>query len=158
MASTSKSKPRPLGAKLHVQTPRKNSFISVPRFGHSPPNRDPGPAQVEEIKKGSLSQEFQKLQNELDVYIQKVEELANRGTSQKLFFGTSASCNDHSFSSEFIIGIKTVPVPEEPLDPEEQQKLETRRHKQAAHSARIVYVLQLKVGLYVKYMWMALCQ
>lgn len=106
MASTSKSKSRPLGAKLPVQTPRKNSFISVPRFGHSPPNRDPGPAQVEEIKKGSLSQEFQKLQNELDVYIQKVEELANRGTSQKLFFGTSASCNNHSFSVNLLLVLK----------------------------------------------------
>lgn len=100
-----------------------------------------------EIKKGSLSQEFQKLQNELDVYIQKLEELANRGKF-------SASCNDHSFSVNllfvFIIGIKT--VREELLDPEQQQKLETRRQKQAAHSSRFVYVLQLKVGLYVKYM------
>lgn len=48
----------------------------MPRFGRSPPNRDPG---LEVDKKGSLSQEFQKLQNELDVFIQKVEELTNKG-------------------------------------------------------------------------------
>lgn len=51
------------------------------------------------------------------------------------------------FFSEFIVGGKTVTVPEEPLDLDEQQKLETRRQKQAAHSARVVYVLQLQVGL-----------
>lgn len=85
MASTPKSKSRPLGAKLPVQTLPKNSLISVPQFGHSPPNRDPGPVQVEKIKKGSLSQEFQKLQKELDVCIQKVEELANKGKSHKHF-------------------------------------------------------------------------
>lgn len=106
MTSNPKSKSRPLGAKLPVQTSRKNSFISVPRLGHSPPNRDPGPAQVEEIKKGSLSQELQKMQNELDVYIQKVEELANRGKSQILFFGTSASSNDHSFSVNLLLVLK----------------------------------------------------
>lgn len=44
-----------------------------------------------------------------------------------------------------IIAIWTVSIPEEPLEPEEQQKLETRRQKQVAHSARIVYVLQQKV-------------
>lgn len=106
MALPPKRKSRLLGTKLAVPTSRKNSFNSVPRFGHSPPNRDPGPAQVVEIKKGSLSQEFQKLQNELDVYIQKVEELANRGKSQILFFGTSASCNDHSFSVNLFLVFK----------------------------------------------------
>lgn len=114
--------------------------------------------QVEKIKKGSLSQEFQKLQKELDVYIQKVEEVANRGKSHKHFFGNFDSCNDSSFSTEVTFGINTVPVPEEPLDPQEQQKLETRRQKQAAHSARLVYVLQLKVDFHVKHVWMVLCQ
>lgn len=62
-----------------MQTTQRSSFVSVPRFGHSPPNRDPGPAQVEEIKKVSLSVEFQKLQEQLDIYVQKVEEVANKG-------------------------------------------------------------------------------
>lgn len=106
MASTPKSHPTPLGAKLPVQTSQKNSCISVPRSGHPPPNRDLVPAQVEEIKKGSISREFQKLQNELDVYIQKVEELANRGKSQKLLFGFSASCNDHSLWVNLLLALK----------------------------------------------------
>lgn len=79
LASTPKNKSRQLGAKLSVQTPQKNSVSSMPRFGRSPPNRDPGPTQLEVDKKGSLSQEFQKLQNELDVFIQKVEELTKKG-------------------------------------------------------------------------------
>lgn len=49
------------------------------RFDLSPPTRDPGPTQLEEDKTGSLSQEFQKLHNELDGFIQKVEDLTNRG-------------------------------------------------------------------------------
>lgn len=85
IASTPKSKSRSLRSQVPVQTLQKNSLISVPQFGHSPPNRDPGPVQVEKIKNGSLSQEFQKLQKELDVYIQKVEEVANRGESHKHF-------------------------------------------------------------------------
>lgn len=34
---------------------------------------------------------------------------------------------------------------EEPLEPEEQTKLEMRRQKQAARSARVIYVLQQQV-------------
>lgn len=34
---------------------------------------------------------------------------------------------------------------EEPLEPEEQNKLDIRRQKQAARSARIIYVLQQQV-------------
>ncbi|XP_011606843.2 protein moonraker [Takifugu rubripes] len=117
MVSRAKSKPRQLGAKLSVQTPQKNSVSSMFQFDHSPPTRDPGSTQLEVDKTGSLSQEVQKLLNELDGFIQKVEDLTNR-----------------------------VLIPEEPLEPEEQQKLETRRQKQVAHSARIVYVLQQKVN------------
>lgn len=54
----------------------------MPRAGQSPPNRDPGLRQQEGGKQGPLSQEIHKLQNELEVYIQKVEELANRGKQQ----------------------------------------------------------------------------
>lgn len=54
----------------------------MPRAGQSPPNRDPGLRQQEGGKQGALSQEIHKLQNELEVYIQKVEELANRGKVQ----------------------------------------------------------------------------
>lgn len=153
MASTPKSKSRHPGAKKSVQV-SPNSATLGSWFGQSPPNRDPGPTQLEVDKRGSLSQEFQKLQNELEIFIQKVEELANTGKSQKLCFciePLSASHNDRFFS-EFIIGIQTVKVQEEPLDPEEQQKRETRRQKQAAHSARIVYVLQQKVFICQKHL------
>lgn len=34
---------------------------------------------------------------------------------------------------------------EEPLEPEEQKKLEIRRQKQAARSSRVIYVLQQQV-------------
>lgn len=64
-------------------TSQKNPISPVPRVGQSPPTRDPGPRQLEEDKQAPLSQEIHKLQNELEVYIQKVEELANRGRSQK---------------------------------------------------------------------------
>lgn len=52
-------------------------------IGRSPPTRDPGPRQLEGGKEAPLSQEIHKLQNELEVYIQKVEELAKRGDSRK---------------------------------------------------------------------------
>lgn len=52
----------------------------MPRVGQSPPTKDPGLRKMEEDKRGPLSQEIHKLQNELEVYIQKVEELANSGT------------------------------------------------------------------------------
>lgn len=55
----------------------------MPRTGQSPPTRDPGPKPLERGKPTPLSQEICKLQDELEVYIQKVEELANRGDPQK---------------------------------------------------------------------------
>lgn len=55
---------------------------SIPQIGQSPPNRDPGPKQLGGGPQAPLSQEIHKLQNELEVYIQKIEELANRGNSQ----------------------------------------------------------------------------
>lgn len=73
------------GAKLSVLTSQKHPISPMPCIGQSPPNRDPGPG----AKQTSLSQEIHKLQHELEVYIQKVEELANRGDSQKTACYTS---------------------------------------------------------------------
>ncbi|XP_008287279.1 protein moonraker [Stegastes partitus] len=122
-ATPSKAKPKASSPKEEVtrhgtkqQKSQKHPISSMPRVGLSPPTRDPGPRQVEGGKHAPLSHEIRKLQNELEVYIQKVEELANRG--EKI---------------------------EEPLEPEAQSKLETRRQKQAARSARIIYVLQQQV-------------
>ncbi|XP_029301418.1 protein moonraker [Cottoperca gobio] len=114
--SSPKEKATQPRVKLSVHTPQKRPISSMPRIGQSPPNRDPGPRRFEGSKQAPLSQEIRKLQNELEVYIQKVEELANRGE-------------------------KT----EDPLEPEEQNKLEMRRQKQAVRSARVIYVLQQQV-------------
>uniref|UniRef100_A0A674MKF9 Si:dkey-243i1.1 n=1 Tax=Takifugu rubripes TaxID=31033 RepID=A0A674MKF9_TAKRU len=62
-----------------VEEHQKNSVSSMFQFDHSPPTRDPGSTQLEVDKTGSLSQEVQKLLNELDGFIQKVEDLTNRG-------------------------------------------------------------------------------
>ncbi|XP_014859133.1 PREDICTED: protein moonraker isoform X4 [Poecilia mexicana] len=115
--ATSKEKKAPIGAK---QRPSKKNPSLMPGVGQSPPTRDPGLRQIEGGKQGHLSNEIRKLQNELETYIRKVEELANRGLS----------------AGEQL---------EESLDPEEQIKLEIRRQKQAARSARIIYVLQRQV-------------
>lgn len=53
----------------------------MPRFGQSPPNRDSGLKQAKLAKEDPLSKEIHKLQNELKRWIQKVEELANRGNA-----------------------------------------------------------------------------
>ncbi|PWA22065.1 hypothetical protein CCH79_00010299 [Gambusia affinis] len=111
--ATSKEKKAPIGAKERVSQKKPSLMPSV---GQSPPTRDPGLRQMGGGKPGHLSSEIRKLQNELETYIRKVEELANRGE-----------------------------ILEESLDPEEQIKLEIRRQKQAARSARIIYVLQRQV-------------
>ncbi|XP_021178275.2 protein moonraker isoform X2 [Fundulus heteroclitus] len=98
------------------RTSKKTPTSFMPRVGQSPPTRDPGLWQIEAGKRGNLSNEIRKLQNELETYIRKVEELANRG--EKL---------------------------DKSLEPEELNKLESRRQKQAARSARIIYVLQQQV-------------
>ncbi|XP_023207734.1 protein moonraker isoform X1 [Xiphophorus maculatus] len=110
----SKERKAPIGAKQRVS--QKNPSSLMPGVGRSPPTRDPGLRQVEGGKPGHLSNEIRKLQNELETYIRKVEELANRGE-----------------------------ILEESLEPEEQIKLEVRRQKQALRSARIIYVLQRQV-------------
>ncbi|KAK9521055.1 hypothetical protein VZT92_020894 [Zoarces viviparus] len=104
------------GAKLSANKPQKRPIGAMSRIGKSPPTRHPGPRQFEGGKRAPLRQEIDKLQNELDVYIQKVEALSNRGGEI-----------------------------EEPLEPEEQNKLEMRRQKQAGRSARLIYVLQQQV-------------
>ncbi|XP_027854910.1 protein moonraker isoform X3 [Xiphophorus couchianus] len=95
----SKERKAPIGAKQRVS--QKNPSSLMPGVGQSPPTRDPGLRQVEGGKPGHLSNEIRKLQNELETYIRKVEELANRGLS----------------AGEIL---------EESLEPEEQIKLEVK--------------------------------
>ncbi|KAK2847449.1 hypothetical protein Q5P01_010448 [Channa striata] len=115
-ASRPKHKSTRPGTKLLVHTSQKPCISPMPQTGQSPPTKDPGLRQPKSIQHAPLSQEILKLQNELEVYIQKVEELANRGGEK-----------------------------EEPLEPEEQNKLEIRRQKQVARSACVIYVLQQQV-------------
>uniref|UniRef100_A0A8C2XFC4 Uncharacterized protein n=1 Tax=Cyclopterus lumpus TaxID=8103 RepID=A0A8C2XFC4_CYCLU len=71
------------GAKLSANTPQKRPICLMPRIGRSPPTRDLAPRQFEGGRHAPLSQEIGKLQNELELYIQKVEALSNRGNSPK---------------------------------------------------------------------------
>ncbi|RXN07626.1 moonraker isoform X1 [Labeo rohita] len=59
-----------------------------------------------------LTQEIRKLQKELSTYVQRIEQLANKGRAVEV------------------------------LEPDEKQRMEIRRQEQAARSARIIYVLQ----------------
>uniref|UniRef100_A0A3Q4I7Q8 Uncharacterized protein n=1 Tax=Neolamprologus brichardi TaxID=32507 RepID=A0A3Q4I7Q8_NEOBR len=72
-ASSPKEKVTVAGAKRH--TSQKHPISSMPQMSRSPPTRDPGLRQVEGDKEAPLSHEIHRLQNELEVYIQKVEEL-----------------------------------------------------------------------------------
>lgn len=80
--SSPKNKTGRPGAKLSAVTSLKNPISLKPQNGQSPPTNDPGPWQLRK-EKSSLSQEIIKLQNELEVYVQKVEALANRGKAQQ---------------------------------------------------------------------------
>uniref|UniRef100_A0A673ADE6 Uncharacterized protein n=1 Tax=Sphaeramia orbicularis TaxID=375764 RepID=A0A673ADE6_9TELE len=89
-ATPNKSKEQVSSPKEKVAQPRakslqhrsqKHHFSLRPRVYLSPPTRDPGPRQPEG-QQAPLSQEIRKLQNELEVYIQKVEELANIGNPE----------------------------------------------------------------------------
>uniref|UniRef100_A0A9J8C533 Si:dkey-243i1.1 n=1 Tax=Cyprinus carpio carpio TaxID=630221 RepID=A0A9J8C533_CYPCA len=62
-----------------------------------------------------LTQEIRKLQKELSTYVQRIEQLANKGRAVEV------------------------------QEPEEKQRMEVRRQEQAARSARIIYVLQQQV-------------
>uniref|UniRef100_A0A8C2JF44 Si:dkey-243i1.1 n=1 Tax=Cyprinus carpio TaxID=7962 RepID=A0A8C2JF44_CYPCA len=62
-----------------------------------------------------LTQEIRKLQKELSTYVQRIEQLANKGRAVEV------------------------------QEPEEKQRMEVRRQEQATRSARIIYVLQQQV-------------
>lgn len=72
--------------KLSVHTSQKIPISSLPRTGESTVATDPGRTCLEVDKQDQLRREIQKLLNELDVFIQKMKEVANRGKSQELHF------------------------------------------------------------------------
>ncbi|XP_066552486.1 protein moonraker [Amia ocellicauda] len=113
-ASTPKAEVTKSGARMLVYTPERLSRPPRTEEGLSPPTRDSGP--VVASKEPPLSQEIHRLQRELGTYVQRIEQLANRG----------------------------LPVGG-PVDPEEQRRVKIHRQEQAARSARIIYVLQQQV-------------
>ncbi|XP_063030072.1 protein moonraker isoform X2 [Melospiza melodia melodia] len=83
----------------------------------SPPTRHTGPDHKPNLNKKEHQnmQEVQRLQKELRNYVQKIEDFIKKGRDREL------------------------------LDPENEQRLCTRRQQQAARSARMLYVLQQQV-------------
>ncbi|XP_074017058.1 protein moonraker isoform X2 [Numenius arquata] len=103
------------GAKVYLYTATEGKLI--PAGSGSPPTRDTGPdPKPNANKKGDKNvQEVQRLQKELRSYVQKIEELTKKGREKEI------------------------------LDPDKEQQVCTRREKQAARSARMLYVLQQQV-------------
>ncbi|XP_038014256.1 protein moonraker [Motacilla alba alba] len=89
----------------------------IPAALDSPPTCDTGPHPKPNLNKKEHQnmQEVQRLQKELRTYVQKIEDIIKKG-------------RDREF-----------------LDPENEQRLCTRRQQQAARSARMLYVLQQQV-------------
>ncbi|XP_060744443.1 protein moonraker isoform X2 [Tachysurus vachellii] len=96
-----------------VYTPQKLFPPSKAEQGQSPPTRDPGLKATS--SEPQLSKEIRKLQKELETYVQRIEQLVNKGR-------LVAS-----------------------LEPDEKRRIEIRQQEQAARSARIIYVLQQQV-------------
>ncbi|XP_029884918.1 protein moonraker isoform X7 [Aquila chrysaetos chrysaetos] len=103
------------GAKVYLYTPNKGKLL--PAVLDSPPTHDTGldPKPNVNKKEDKNVQEVLRLQKELRSYVQKIEELTKKGREREI------------------------------LGPDEEQRLCTRRQKQAARSARMLYVLQQQV-------------
>ncbi|KFV93421.1 Uncharacterized protein KIAA0753, partial [Eurypyga helias] len=103
------------GAKVYLCTPPGGKLI--PPGLDSPPTRDAGPDPKPNVtKRGDTTvQEVRRLQKELRCYIQKIEELTKKGREREI------------------------------LDPDKEQQVCIRRQKQAARSARMLYVFQQQV-------------
>ncbi|KAM9218680.1 protein moonraker [Leptosomus discolor] len=88
----------------------------IPAVLDSPPTHDTGPDPKSNAnRKDKNVQEVRRLQKELRRYVQKIEELTKKGREKEI------------------------------LDPDEEQRVCSRRQKQAARSARMLYVLQQQV-------------
>ncbi|CAM9726098.1 unnamed protein product [Bubo scandiacus] len=103
------------GAKVYLYTPNKGKLS--PAGFDSPPTHDTGPHPKPSVnkKEDKSTQEVRRLQKELRSYVQKIEELTKKGREKEI------------------------------LDPDKEQQVYSRRQKQAARSARMLYVLQQQV-------------
>ncbi|XP_075374587.1 protein moonraker isoform X4 [Mycteria americana] len=103
------------GAKIYLYTPNEGRL--VPAVLDSPPTHDTGPDPRPNVnkKEDENMQEVRRLQKELRSYVQKIEELTKKGRERKI------------------------------LDPDKKRQMCSRRQKQAAQSARMLYMLQQQV-------------
>ncbi|XP_010113869.1 PREDICTED: uncharacterized protein KIAA0753-like, partial [Chlamydotis macqueenii] len=103
------------GAKVCLYTP--NEGMLIPAGLDSPPTHDTGAGPKPNVnkKEDKNMQEVRWLQKELRNYVKKIEELTKKGRDREI------------------------------LDPDKEQRVCTRRQKQAARSARMLYVLQQQV-------------
>ncbi|KAM6403206.1 protein moonraker [Rhynochetos jubatus] len=115
LSQPSKAEMTTSGAKVYLYTP--NGGKLRPAGLDSPPTRDTGPDPKPNVNKreDKNMQEVRRLQKELRCYIQKIEELTKKGREREI------------------------------LDPDKEEQVCIRRQKQAARSARMLYVLQQQV-------------
>ncbi|KAM9801684.1 protein moonraker [Neosynchiropus ocellatus] len=106
------SKPVPKPSKKLSQTAATSTVPPAGPKARNPPGLKP----LGDNQKSVLGQEICRLQNELELYVKKVEDLANKEENV-----------------------------EEPPDPDEEKKIQIRREKQAARSSRFIYDLQHQV-------------
>lgn len=113
----------------------------------SPPTRDPGLKAIR--SEPQLSREIRKLQKELETYVQRIEQLVNKGNachvSSYFCCVVSVWIDTEGMSVLFAAGRIA-----ESVEPEEKHRIEIRQQEQAARSARIIYVLQQQVSTSVR--------
>ncbi|XP_054063990.1 protein moonraker [Rissa tridactyla] len=105
------------GAKVYLYTPNEGKLLPAGLDSPPPPTQDTGPDPKPNVnkKEDKNVQEVRRLQKELRSYVQKIEELTKKGRDREI------------------------------LDPDKEQQVCIRRQKQAARSARMLYVLQQQV-------------
>ncbi|KAM9370613.1 LOW QUALITY PROTEIN: protein moonraker [Phaethornis superciliosus] len=103
------------GAKIYLYTTNEGKLIPSVLDSSLTHNRGADPKQSVNRKEDKNMQEVRRLQKELRNCVQKIEEVTKKGKEREI------------------------------LDPDEEQRLCARRQKQAARSARMLYVLQQQV-------------
>lgn len=112
--------------------------------GESPPTRDPGLKAIS--TEPQLSREIRKLQKELETYVQRIEQLVNKG---KVYNNTVMYCAVSVWiNADNVSVLCSAGRIVESLEPDEKRRIEIRQQEQAARSARIIYVLQQQVCIF----------
>ncbi|XP_010166803.1 protein moonraker [Antrostomus carolinensis] len=115
LSQPSKVETTSFGTRVYLYTPNEGKLI--PAVLASPLAHNTGPDLKPNVnkKEENKMQEVRRLQKELRSYVQKIEELTKKGREREI------------------------------LDPDKEQRVCTRRQKQAARSAQMLYVLQQQV-------------